>query len=138
MDITSHETWSFKFRKKVRGLSALATIAGTIIWQPQIGRKFVLTEAYVYIPAVNDDLRILAGITGTVTTEPNIALTNGTDEVAASVDLPITNGSLLSLDVQRGVFFDDAHPLTLVQAIAQVGATRFKYDLILVATKLTD
>lgn len=138
MDVTSHETWTPKFRKKVRGLSALATIAGTIIWKPQIGRKFVLTEAYVYIPATDDDLDIRAGIIGTVTTEPNITLTDGTNEVTGSVDLPITNGSLLALDVQRSIFFDHTHPLTLVQTISQVGATRFKYDLILVATKLTD
>ena len=137
MNVSSHETWSFKFRKKVKGLSALALITGDVIWQPQAGRKFVLTEAYVYIPAVDESQGILAGITGTVTTEPNIALTDGTNELVASADLPITNGSLLSLEVQPNIFFDYDHPLTLVQSVAQVGATRFQYDLILVATKLT-
>lgn len=133
---STHETWGFTFRKKIRSISALATKVGDTIWVPQVGRRFVLQQAFVYIPTEDDDGKT-NGIVGTVTTEPNIQLTNGTVEAAASVDLPILNDSLLSLEVDRNVLFDHDHPLTLVQAVAQVGATRFNYDLILVGIKIT-
>lgn len=133
----THETWSFLFRKKVRGISALATKAGDTIWIPKPGQKMLLTHAFVYIPVEGDPDRAANGITGTVTTEPNIELTNGTTTVADSTDLPITNGALLPLSLGSATIFDHDHPLTLVQSVAQVGATVFNYDLILVAVKLT-
>lgn len=130
MNESSYDSWSFFRRKVVKKVSALAVIVGDVIWRPKPAEKYVLLAAFAKI----------RGVTGTVTTAPNIKLTNGTTDTVAAVVLNDTTpvvGDVQRLAVVGNVYFDSENPLTLVSATAQAGGTVYDYDLILVAIKIT-
>lgn len=127
-DESSHETWAFRFRKKVRKLSLLVLEAGKVVWRPQPGRTFILSEAYLKIRTS----------TGTNTDAPSIKLTDGTTDVVAAVDTSVVEGAYQRLTVTGNAVFTNDAPLTLVIGDAPAGSTVLDMDLVLVATKLSD
>jgi len=122
-----YDTWSFLFRKKVKKLSALALVVGSVIWRPKPNQTLVLLHAFYRKRT----------ITGTVTDDPAFKLTNGTTDIVAVVDLVNTN-DYQRLAVAGHAVFDYNNPLTLVISDAPAGATVWDYDLVLVAAKLSD
>lgn len=126
--LSAHETWQgFFVRKKVKSVSALATIAGDIIWKPAPGRQFLVTDVFIKKRTV----------TGTVSDEPNIKLTNSASDIVAAVDL---NSALAiqKLTVAGTFLVTYDTPLTLVSADAQNGGTVYDYDIIIFAKKISE
>lgn len=134
MNVRSLETWNTRFRKKVKAVSALATIAGDVLFRPVRGTQYVLESAYVKIRTV----------VGTVTDAPNITMTGYTPgaspphTVVGAVDLGTTPGLIQRLAVIGNVYIDNDHPLILTSADAQNGGTVFDYDIILFLDKVSD
>lgn len=127
MNTEKHETWQgLMVRKLVKKLSALATIAGDVIWRPPPGTMWILRAAYVK-PRT---------ITGTVTDEPNIKLTNSSADIVAAVDL-VSTVTAQRLTVTGNVVITHDLPLTLVSADAQNGGTVYDYDIVLFADRLS-
>jgi hypothetical protein len=135
---SSHETWNFHVRKKVRGNNALVlNAAGSTIWVPPVGRKFHIRTVSVYIPAADDPKPDSNGIVGVPGVAASIAITNGTADIVAAVAIPVVNGGFKELTVIPSLVFDKLHPLTLKVTVAGTVATRYNFDLIFTAQKIT-
>src|SRR5436190_23569986 len=99
----------------------LALLADEVLWQPPVGRQFMLNRAYVKV----------RNHTGTNTDDPEISLDNGTDgqTVVAAVDLSSQIvGAVQRLTVVGNTPFDHDNPLRLQISDAPAGSTVYDVD----------
>lgn len=128
---TRHETQHATWRKKIKKVNVLALLADEVLWQPQYGRQFMLSRAYIKV----------RNHTGTNTDLPAISLDNGTDgqDVVAAVDIASTVvGAVQRLTVIGNLLFDHDKPLRLQISDAPAGSTVYDVDIILFADEISE